>query len=100
MAKITKRTIKWNPSVASDVIGYRIYFEQDPAAVSYTSPFKQVTVTQVVLPDDIPELANVDAVLNIGISAIDDAQNESDLSLVSFPFDQVPPDQPTGLEVL
>ena len=100
MAKITKRTIKWNPSVAADVVSYRVYFEQDPIVVNYTSPFKQVTTTQVVLPDDIPELGNIDGIVNIAVSAIDDAGNESDLVLASFNADFIPPVGVTGLEIL
>jgi hypothetical protein len=97
MAKINKRRVRWNPSTAEDTVGYRVYYLIGGGEIDVaTAPFKDVATTQVVIPDDIPELANVDGEVAFGIAALDELANESDLLLVSGPFDFAAPDAPTG----
>lgn len=102
MAKIVKRKIRWVSSQASDVVGYKVYYVVGGGAIDYAStPFKEVNsnISQLVVPDDLPELANVDSDVTIGVAAVDDIGNESDVTEVTVPFDFAAPDVPTGLVV-
>ena len=97
-----KKRIRWDPSLAADVAVYRVYVEKEPTAVGYDSQYIEVTAptTQVVVPDDFPAgTFSEDTLYNMGISALDDLGNESDITPVSAPFDFVAPDAPTNIIV-
>lgn len=110
MAKIVKRKIRWVPSTAADVTGYRLYWNLDgpvdPANTADSKLFEVANLTlvegklQVLVPDDIPALEGVDDdTVTIGIAAVDDVGNESDVVEVTAPFDASSPSAPSGLEV-
>ena len=104
MAKIVKRRIRWNPSDASDVAGYKVYWNVGGGAIDISvDPSKLFPPTaplQAIVPDDIPELGSVDDEdVTIGIAAVDDVGNESDLDLITVPFDTSAPSAPTGVTV-
>jgi hypothetical protein len=102
MAKTIKRTISWNPSTAADVKGYKLYWAQGAdAQVDYLSDNMDVgNVTQIIIPDYIPNFPLIDDMMTIGITAYDDVGNESDMTILSnVPFDFTAPDAPTNLVV-
>lgn len=99
MAKIVKRTISFSPSGAPDLIGYKLYWSTD-TPVDYTSANADIgNKTTIIIPDDVSNFPLVEAQVNIGITAIDDMGNESDMATTTAPFDFDAPDAPTNLVV-
>lgn len=102
MAKIIKKTISWTASTASDVVSHKVYTAKEVDGVSYNSPNVEVPMpdTQIILPDAFPSgTFGEDTNYLIGITAVDDVGNESDMVEVSAPFDFIAPDAPTGVTV-
>lgn len=103
MAKIVKRRIRWNPSDSTDVSEYKVYWKVGGGDIDIAvDPFKLFPPTaplQAIVPDDIPELGDIDDDVTIGIAAVDDVGNESDLDLITVPFDTSAPSAPTGVTV-
>lgn len=101
MAKIKPKTISWNPSESDDVAGYRVYHKPaDGNPFDYGDPFVETPANEITAPDDFPEGAfSAETEYLIGVSAVDDMGNESDIAEVSSPFDFIPPEPPTGLSV-
>lgn len=99
MAKIKKRRVHWTPSNGENVVGYRLYWSLN-GEVAYDSEFADVgNVTELVLPDDIPSFPLVDGNVGLGITAINEIGNESDLTKSSVFFQFIPPEAPKDLWV-
>lgn len=102
MAKIVKRRLKWDAVSAADLTGYKVYFQTDGAPIDYaTSPSVGFgpSVLVAVIPDDLPDLAGVEGSVTLGVTAVDDAGNESDVSSVTVDIDVTPPAAPGGVVV-
>jgi len=100
MAKIVKRKISWDNSTAPDVTAYRFYWTPSDTPVDYNAPHVEVSTPQVIIPDDVPSLVNIDETLNIGVTALDELGNESDMTVVNnVPFDFAAPPAPTNVVV-
>lgn len=101
MAKVVKKEIYWDPPADPDVTAVRMYVEEDPATPDYNSPMLEFagTTTTVTVPDETPGFFDKEAVYNIGISFVDDQGNESDITVVSSPFDFIAPSAPSGVGV-
>lgn len=99
MAKIKKRTLRWNASPSSQVVGYKLYWSEDESVSYSSSSVKLGNVTEVVLPDDVKAIADIDAPIEIGIAAIDEVGNESDLITLKMPFQFKVPQAPTDLRL-
>ncbi len=100
------KTIKFPPSSSPDVVGYKLYLEEAPNEVTYDSESidlgNPVDPSGLVVVDltKFSELTTKDGVYNIGITAIDDAGNESSMSKASdVPLDFVAPDPPGALVI-
>jgi hypothetical protein len=99
MAKIRKRKVRWTPSNAAGVVGYRLYWAVGEAA-DYDSEFADVgNVAEVILPDEVPSFPTVAGDIELGVTAVDHIGNESDMAKFSAPFDFTAPDAPIGLVV-
>ena len=86
MAKIKKRKLRWKSSGSPQVIGYKLYWAED-GNLGYHSPNIDLgNVTEIVLPDDVPEFNAVKGPVELGIAAVDEMGNESDLSVLSAPY--------------
>lgn len=86
-------------STDPDVVGYKVYWAIPPANIDY-APAKGVNVgltTKIALP--VAGMPQHDGELKIGVTAVDDAGNESDPAEGQFPFDFMPPSPPTGLSI-
>lgn len=100
MAKIKTKTLTFPGSGSPDVVGYKLYFETAPAAVTYDSASVNLGSNSVVL-NTVPGLEGLDNVFNIGVSAVDDAGNESDMSvLANVPLDFAAPAAPGALSLI
>jgi hypothetical protein len=99
MARVRKRKIHWNASNSLGVAGYKLYWAVGKE-VNYDSDFAEVgNVTQVLLPDDISSFPLLAGDISLGVVAVDNIGNESDMATLSAPFDFSAPDAPTGLTV-
>lgn len=100
MAKVLNTTISWPESSSEDVVGYAVYVQEAPAPVDYASPRFEVGKVSSVVLSTIPEMTTKDGVFNIGVAAIDDAGNESDMSVVNdLPLDFAAPAAPGAIVV-
>ena len=99
MAKIKKRKLRWNASPSTQVVGYKLYWSEGDS-VSYNSNFVKLgNVTEIVLPDDVKALADTDGPIELGIAAIDEVGNESDLITLKLPYQFKIPQAPSDLRL-
>jgi hypothetical protein len=95
MAKVKKRKIRWEPSKSTNVLGYKLYWTEG-RGVNYDSDCALVgNQTEVVLPDDVPTFPVVKGSLEIGITAVTEVGNESDMIKLSAPFQFAVPEPPS-----
>lgn len=100
MSKVKDHTITWTKSTSVDVVGYKVYYVPETETLNYASPNVEVgDVDTVGIPVDLPDFPLIDGIYKIGLSAVDDVGNESDIIEKTVPFDLVAPDAPTNLEV-
>ena len=96
MAKVKKRRLVWEPSTSSNIVGYKLYWSQE-GKVSYDSPCAVIrNGTEVVLPDQVPSFPVVKGAVELGITAVNEIGNESDMMVVTAPFQFSVPDAPTS----
>ena len=81
------------------MVGYKLYWSEDESVSYSSSSVKLGNVTEVVLPDDVKAIADIDAPIEIGIAAIDEVGNESDLITLKMPFQFKVPQAPTDLRL-
>jgi hypothetical protein len=68
--------------------------------VTYESPSAQLgNVTSVILPDDVSTFEAGNGPLEIGLTAIDELGNESDMIAVSAPYQFSVPEAPASLKI-
>jgi hypothetical protein len=96
MAKVKKRRLRWEPSTSSNVIGYKLYWAEE-GEVNYDSPCAMIgNVAEVVLPDQVSSFPIVKGAIELGITAVNEIVNESDMMTVAIPFQFSVPDAPTS----
>ena len=100
MAKVKSAILKFDPSDSPDVVGYKLYMEQSPLVVSYDSQSYDLGNNTEVDLSTIPDMTTRDGVYNLGISAVDDAGNESSMSLMNdVPLDFLAPNPPGEITI-
>jgi len=100
MSKIKDVTLTFPEVNAPDLVGYKLYFQETPAPVSYNSQFIDLGKNNSVNINTLDPLKNVDGVFNLGVTAVDDAGNESDMTTVSgVPLDFIAPDAPGPIQI-
>lgn len=98
MGRIKQRKVRWEPSTSADV-SYRLYWSED-GAVNYDSDYADVgNVLQITLPDDILSFPLISGKIELGISAISRAGNESEITRATVHLDFTLPEQPRDLRV-
>ena len=99
MGKIRTKKLRWEPAAGEAATKYKIYWSEN-GTVDYASSFAEVgAVTQVILPDDIPSFPRIAGNLELGIAAVNQAGNESDITKISAYFDFTVPEAPKSLVV-
>lgn len=94
MAKIKKRKLIWERSTSPNVIGYKLYWAEE-GEINYDSPNAMIgNVNEVVLPEQIPSFPMVKGPIKLGITAVTEMGNESDMMIVAAPFQFSAPDAP------
>ena len=106
-------TLKFRPSTSQDVIGYKLYAKPDEPNVTLTKDNATITADlgnpapaadgfiHVVL-NNVSEMAQADGMYDLGVSAIDDHQNESPLllqGLADISLDFLAPSPPSEASV-
>jgi hypothetical protein len=98
MGRITPKRVRWEPSTSAEV-SYRLYWSLR-GAIGYDSDYADVgTVTQVTVPDDIPSFPLESGKIELGISAVNQARNESEITKATVHLDFTVPEAPTNLRV-
>ena len=99
MGKIKQKKLRWEPAAGEESAKYKLYWSEN-GTLDYASSFADVgAVTQVILPDDIPSFPRIAGNLEVGISAVNQAGNESDITKISAFFDFTVPEAPKSLMI-
>lgn len=99
MGKVKKKRVRWEPSASLDVTSYRLYWSKH-AEVNYNSDHAELgNVSEVILPDDVPSFPLVTGDIEIGVTAVNQVGNESDITKLTVGFNFTVPDAPRNLEV-
>jgi hypothetical protein len=96
-ATIKKVNVSFAPSPSPDVIGYLMYYCPENEELTSFSPFVDIgNRTSFVLPDDFPEIGDLDGLYKAAIVAYDEEENMSSSGPeVITPLDFTPP-EPAG----
>jgi hypothetical protein len=93
-SRFRNRKVRWEPSGSGDVVNYRLYWSTR-GAVTYDSDFMDVgAMTEVTLPKDIPSFPLISRNIELAISAINEAGNESELIKAVVHADVTVPEAP------
>ena len=97
MGRVRKRTVRWEPS--ADAKKYRLYWStQGP--VGYEADFVEVeNKTMVILPDEVPSFPRIAENVELGITAVNEVGNESDLTIARVYVNFTVPEAPKVLTV-
>jgi hypothetical protein len=97
MGRVRRRVLRWEPS--PDAAGYRVYWStQGP--VGYESDFVGLEdKTRVILPDEIPSFSKIAGNIELGITAVNAAGNESDIAVARVFVDFTLPEAPKDVKV-
>lgn len=99
MAKIKKRRLRWNASTSPQVVGYKLYWAVNGTPDYNSDCVKLGNVTEIVLPDDVKGFADASGPVEVGIAAIDEVGNESDMVTLKIPFQFAVPQAPSELRL-
>jgi hypothetical protein len=98
MGKIKSRKVRWEPSSTPDV-KYRLYWSIG-GGVDYHSDHADVgNVTEINLPNGVPLFPLTSGRFELGISAINEAGNESELTKATVHVNFTVPEAPKSLRV-
>ncbi len=99
MGRVKKKRVRWEPSTSIDVVSYRLYWSKC-SELNYDSDHADFgDVAEVILPDDIPLFPLKTGSMELGVSAINQAGNESDITKLTVEFSFEVPNAPQNLKV-
>ena len=99
MGKVKQKRVRWNPSTSDGLLSYRLYWAVD-GEVDYSSDHADLgMVTDLVLPDDIPSFPWISGEVELGITAVNQNGNESDMTKIKSSLDFTVPHPPMNLVV-
>ena len=100
MAKLKDVKISFPASGSPDVAGYKLYMEEAPNPVNYDSPSWDLGTETSVDLATLDGMTSRDGIYNLGVVAVDDAGNESSMSIKEgVAIDFAAPDPPGGIVV-
>ena len=100
MAKIVSKNLKLPVSSSVDVVDYKMYVEESPNTLSYSSPSVSLGNSPVdgMIEADLAAMNSLfpnDVNYNLGFTSVDDIGNESDMvTALDVPLDFVAPSPP------
>ena len=93
--------LSFPPSASPDVVGYKLYIQESPDAVSFASEVFDLGANTSVDLASIPGMTTKDGTYNLGITAYDDAGNESSMSTLNdVALDFAAPDPPGEITIV
>jgi len=99
MSKLKTYKMVWGMPTDPDVVTVYLRFAEPPAVIDYNTPHEDIgKVSEIDLPR--PGMPLIDGQVSLGISTVDDVGNESDISVITVPFDLVAPLPVTDLRML
>jgi len=99
VGKIRQKKIRWEASPTSGVNKYKLYWSTD-GFVDYNSPSMELSNSnEIVLPEGAPSFPLVKGTVALGVSAVNDAGNESDITKMTAEFNFAVPDAPRNLKI-
>ena len=99
VGKVKRKRLIWDRSSNEKVNRYRVYWSKY-RALDYGSQYVELgNVAQVTLPDDIPSFPLVAGEIELGVSAISEAGNESEIAKVKVLVDFLVPEAPSNLRL-
>lgn len=100
MAKVKSVTLSFPASGSTDVVSYKLYMEEAPNSVTDSSQFFDLGLNTSIDLSTLPGMTTNDGIYNLGVSAVDDAGNESGMTLLNdVALDFVAPDAPGALTI-
>ncbi len=97
MGKIKQQRVRWERSSSPGVINYKVYWS-DGGAINYDANHALVgDVAELIIPADLPSFPLIRGTMTLGVSAVDRAGNESDITSLAVKLDFTVPDAPSGL---
>jgi len=96
MAKLVEKILTWNPP-DDDTVSHRVYVSVTGANPDYTSFYTDVPAQESSIKLPFLGMPLIEGKYIFGVSAVDDAGNESDLSFIEGYLDFLAPSPPTGL---
>jgi len=97
MAKIKRRRLKWVASSSPQVIGYKLYWSEN-GKLNYDSQWAMLgNVTEIVLPDDVESFTPNGGPIELGVTAVDELGNESDMVTLTASYQFNIPKAPDDL---
>ena len=97
MAKIKRRRLRWIASSSPQVVGYKLYWSEN-GELNYDSQWAMLgNVTEIVLPDDVASFTPNGGPIELGVTAVDELGNESDMITLTAPHQFNIPKAPDDL---
>lgn len=99
VGKVKRKRLAWDRSLSDKVARYRVYWSKD-GGIDYGSHYVEVgNVAHITLPDDIPSFPLVAGEIELGVSGISEAGNESEITKISVSIDFIVPEPPKKLRL-
>jgi hypothetical protein len=99
LGRIKRKRIRWQPPFGSHLFRYRLYWAQE-GDLNYASDNADLgPVSEVLLPDDVPSFPLIRGEVHLGITAVSESGNESDMTKTVADLDFIVPDAPLDLVV-
>jgi hypothetical protein len=97
MAKIRNCKLSWTHRKSDQVAGYRLYWSKENK-VTYDSPSKMIgKVNEIYLPEILKDVPMYDEPIFLGIAAVDNRGQESDIAMFAEPYQPMVPLEPADL---
>jgi len=98
MPKVKDVILTFPPSGSPDVVSYKLYVQLANDPVTYDSESWGLGLNTTIDIATFPGMTTKDDIYNLGVTAVDEAGNESSFSLINdVPLDFVAPDPPGPL---
>ena len=99
VGKIRQKKIRWEASLTPGIQKYKLYWSTD-GVLSYNSPSLEIgSSNEIILPEGAPSFPLVKGAVTLGVSAVNDTGNESDIAEITAEFNFAVPDAPRNLKI-
>ena len=99
LGRVKKKRISWELASSPDVRTYRLYWSKN-REINYDSDYVDIgAVSELIVPDDMPFFDFKTGRMELGLSAVTHAGDESNIARFTFDFNFEVPDTPQNLTV-